>query len=146
MTRFVQLPALLLACLLAAPIPLRAQQPAQQGAAASRAGLRACRCSPDPTTVQTALELKGAGWTYVMPQPKSKQAAWGNRDGRTTWFYGYWTNLKTHSTSSLQPVKDAKGQWIGDEKGVAAWRNGGSPRTPTQVEWLCSEFGGVDPQ
>ena len=117
-----------------------------QAGAVAHAELRACKCSPERTTIQTALDLKHAGWTYIMPRPKSRQAAWGNRDGRTTWFYGYWTNLRTHSTSSLQPVEDAKGRWIGDEKGLAAWRNGGSPRLPTQIEWLCSESGGVEPQ
>jgi hypothetical protein len=108
--------------------------------------LRACTCSPDKTTLQTALDLKHAGWTYVMPKPKSPQAAWGNRDGRTTWYYGYWTNLKTHSTSSRQPIQDDKGQWVGDEKGLQAWRRGGSPPPPTQIEWLCSTSGGIMPR
>jgi len=109
------------------------------------AELRACTCSPDKTTLQTALDLKHAGWTYAMPRPKSPQAAWGNRDGRTTWYYGYWTNLKTRSTSSLQPIRDDKGQWVGDEKGLQAWRRGGSPPPPTQIEWLCSTSGGITP-
>jgi hypothetical protein len=38
----------------------------------------------DKATIALALDLNRQGWVYVMPQPKSPQAAWGNRDGRTT--------------------------------------------------------------
>jgi hypothetical protein len=31
----------------------------------------------DLPTIQAAIELKAAGWTYVMPEPKSSEAAWG---------------------------------------------------------------------
>lgn len=135
-----------LALLMFASGPASQNATAQSGVATgSHSELRSCRCSADKATTQTALDLKHAGWTYVMPEPKSRQAAWGNRDGRTTWFYGYWTNLKNHSSSSLQPIKDGTAQWVGDEKGLQAWRNGGSPRAPTQVEWLCSERGGIEP-
>lgn len=119
---------------------VRAYSPAQVPAE-----LRTCTCSPDRTTLQTALELKHAGWTYVMPKPKSAQAAWGNRDGRTTWYVGYWTNVKTRSTSSLQPIKNNNAQWVGDDRGLAASRRGGSPPPPTQIEWLCSTSGGITP-
>src|SRR5258708_1434364 len=44
--------------------------------------------SCDAATLQTGLNLKRAGWTYIMPEPKSPQAAWGNPDGRTTWWTG----------------------------------------------------------
>src|SRR5262245_34346531 len=44
---------------------------------------------------QTAAEMRAQGWSYTMPQPKSAQARWGNRDGRTTWFNGFWQNTKT---------------------------------------------------
>jgi hypothetical protein len=82
-----------------------------------------------------------------MPAPKSRQAAWGNYDRRTTWYDGYWTNLKTHATSSLQPIKDANGQWIGDGQGGRThYRNGGSPAAPTEVEWLCSTSDGIPPR
>jgi hypothetical protein len=142
--RTLRLAALIL--LAAVCTPTSPHATAQAGAAAvSYSELRACRCASEKAAVRTALDIKHAGWTYVMPEPKSRQAAWGNRDGRTTWFYGYWTNLKNHSTSSLQPAKDAAGQWIGDERGLQAWRNGGSPRAPTPVEWLCSERGGIEP-
>ena len=36
-----------------------------------------------------------------MPQPKSRQAAWGNGDGRTTWFYGFWDNEKPEAPERL---------------------------------------------
>ena len=101
--------------------------------------------SCDKATIQTALELKHAGWTYIMPEPKSPQAKWGNHDGRTTWWVGYWVNKQNNSTSSTQPKKDANGQLAGDGKGSRSWRRGGSPPTPTKIEWLCSDFGGIPP-
>lgn len=99
----------------------------------------------DQPTIQAALELRGAGWTYIMPEPKSPEAAWGNRDGRTTWWDGYWKNKKTNETRSVQPKKDAKGKPAGDWKGGRHWRQGGSPPPPTKIEWLCSESGGIPP-
>src|SRR5690242_4694705 len=70
--------------------------------------LRKGTFSCDAKTLQTALDLKHAGWTYVMPEPKSPQAAWGHRDGRTTWWVGYWIN-KDKTNSSIQPKKDTNG-------------------------------------
>lgn len=43
----------------------------------------------DQGTYQKALAMRHEGWVYVMPEPKSPQAAWGNSDGRTTWWQGY---------------------------------------------------------
>src|SRR5436190_24378787 len=63
--------------------------------------------SCDETTLAAASVLAKDGWIYVMPKPKSPQAAWGNRDGRTTWWVGYWTNARTKATSGKQPVKGA---------------------------------------
>jgi len=108
--------------------------------------LRAGNFSCDKATIQTAVELKHAGWTYIMPEPKSPQAAWGNHDGRTTWWVGYWVNDKDRSTSSGQPKKDENGKLVGDRKGFKAWRRGGSPPRPTKIEWLCSKTGGVEPR
>jgi hypothetical protein len=109
--------------------------------------LRAGNFSCDKATIDTALAIKHAGWTHIMPQPKSPQAAWGNRDGRTTWWVGYWINVKTDSTSSIQPTKDnTGGQWVGDSKGVRYWRRGGSPPRPTKIEWLCSNSDGIPPE
>ena len=79
------------------------------------------------------------------PEPKSRQAAWGNRDGRTTWWVGYWVNAKTDASSSSQPTFDANGHWVGDGRGFTAWRRGGSPRVPSKVEWLCSVSGRIPP-
>src|SRR5689334_2130046 len=76
----------------------------------------------DKKSIETALALKQSGWTYVMPEPKSPQAAWGHRDGRTTWWVGYWTNDKSHLTSAAQPKKNEKGEWNGDGNGVRFWR------------------------
>jgi len=101
--------------------------------------------SCDDATTQTALELKRAGWTYNMPEPKSAKAAWGVRDGRTTWWVGYWTNERNNSRSSIQPTKNAQGQLVGDGQGNRSWRRGGSPAAPSQIEWLCSKSGGVPP-
>lgn len=57
------------------------------------------------SAVQTAIDLKHAGWTYIMPEPKSRQAAWGNPDGRTTWWVGYWVNGRTGASSFAEPKK-----------------------------------------
>jgi hypothetical protein len=102
--------------------------------------------SCDKATIQTALELKNVGWTYIMPAPKSPQASWGNRDGRTTWWGGYWVNGKNSLTSSTQPKNDTEGKLAGDGKGVRAWRRGGSPSAPSKIEWLCSKSGGIPPR
>src|SRR2546425_8373521 len=71
---------------------------------------------------------------------------WDNRDGRTTWWVGYWVNDKDRSTSSGQPKKDENAKLVGDGKGFKAWRRGGSPPRPTRIEWLCSKMGGVEPR
>ncbi len=107
-----------------------------------RQGTFAC----DKSTIETALALQRSGWTYTMPKPKSPQAAWGNKDGRTTWFVGYWSNEKSRSTSAAQPEKDSKGEFVGDGKGAPSWRRGGSPSLPTKIEWLCSKEGGISPR
>jgi hypothetical protein len=108
--------------------------------------LRSGDFSCDESTIQSAIELKHAGWTYIMPEPKSPQAAWGNYDGRTTWWMGYWVNSQTGATSSALPAKSSSGEWIGDGNGYLAWRRGGTPPTPTKTEWLCSSYGGIRPQ
>jgi hypothetical protein len=99
----------------------------------------------DNATIQKALEMKRQGWTYIMPEPKSAQAAWGNRDGRTTWWVGYWTNEKNGETSSAEPVLK-NGKYVGDGHGVRVWRRGGSPSLPTKIEWLLSTSGGIKPR
>lgn len=91
-----------------------------------------------------ARQLKAAGWEYVMPRPKSPQAAWGNHDGRTTWYSGYWKNSVTKGTSSVQPKEDDK--FKGDGLGSGGWRKGGSPAAPSRMEWLCSTSGGIQPK
>lgn len=97
-------------------------------------------------TIRTAVEMYLQGWRYTMPRPKSKQAAWGNRDGRTTWFYGYWYNVKTGECSKETPVRKENGNYHGDYQDLRGyWRNGGSPRWPTKIEWLLSDGGGVKP-
>lgn len=107
--------------------------------------LRSTKNSIDKTTIESALQFKKAGWTFVMPEPKSPQAVWGNRDGRTTWWIGYWLNEKTKETSSTQPNKDSNGKLTGDGKGALAWRRGGTPPPPSKIEWLCSKSGGIPP-
>jgi hypothetical protein len=108
--------------------------------------LRARNFTCDKATIQTAIAIRHAGWTYIMPQPKSPQAAWGNRDGRTTWWIGYWINGKNDATSLTQPIAKADSQWVGDGKGGHIWRRGGSPPPPSKIEWLCSTHGGIPPE
>ncbi len=110
-----------------------------------RVQLRPATFPRDPQTMELALELKRAGWTYIMPQPKNTQARWGNGDGRTTWWIGYWKNEQDDTSSSIQPQKGARGHFIGDRKGYLHWRRGGSPPAPSQIEWLCSDSGGIPP-
>ncbi len=99
----------------------------------------------DNATIALALELSQQGWVYIMPQPKSPQAAWGNRDGRTTWWIGYWADEQTNATSVAQPKRDTNGRYVGDGLGRPRWRRGGSPPLPTKFEWLCSRSGGIPP-
>lgn len=98
----------------------------------------------DQQTIQTALAIQQQGWEYTMPRPKSPQAAWGNTDGRTTWWVGYWYNSKTNIYSSTIPYL-RKGEYVGDGTGGPGWRRGGSPRSPTKLEWLLSKSGGIQP-
>ncbi len=101
----------------------------------------------DRETIAAAVELYSQGWKYTMPRPKSKQAAWGNTDGRTTWWNGYWTNERTSSLSMTDPRRRANGIYYGDAQDLRyTWRNGGSPQMPTKLEWLFSESGGVPPE
>lgn len=88
--------------------------------------------------------MQKQGWEYIMPQPKSPQARWGNRDGRTTWWVGYWTNHITNETSENIPNFNS-GKYKGDNKGGRAWRRGGSPGVPSKLEWLLSKHGGIEP-
>lgn len=94
--------------------------------------------------IELASKLKSLGWEYTMPRPKSAQASWGNSDGRTTWWNGYWLNHKTNRHSSRTPSTsdDYKGDGIVNR----GWRRGGSPRRPTMIEWLCSTSGGIPPR
>jgi len=99
----------------------------------------------DSATIQKALDMKAQGWIYIMPEPKSAQAAWGNRDGRTTWWIGYWENGITNETSSTEPTLQ-NGKYTGDGQGGRAWHRGGSPSAPSKLEWLLSTRGGIPPR
>jgi len=93
----------------------------------------------DRNTISTAIELRTQGWFYVPPQPKSRQAAWGNYDGRTTWWYGYWINKKNSKISARIPVKQQDGVYYGDGIDLRLiWRRGGSPIYPSKLELLLS--------
>lgn len=105
-----------------------------------RAGIDA-----DQATIDGALDLQHDGWAYIMPRPKSPQAAWGNPDGRTTWYQGYWINKQSNQTSLQVPAKGPEGHYVGDGLGTSEWKRGGSPRLPTKLEWLCSISGGIPP-
>jgi len=97
-------------------------------------------------TLTTAVEMYLQGWRYIMPKPKSNQANWGNSDGRTTWWYGYWYNNSTKKYSTTKPTKDFNGLYSGnDENRQGYWRRGGSPGYPSKIEWLLSSSRGVKP-
>jgi len=110
---------------------------------ADPAGLRP-GATADQTTIAKATELQKQGWEYVMPVPKSPQAAWGNRDGRTTWFNGYWINHSDNTYSSAEPTLQ-NGKYVGNGVNPVGWRRGGSPAKPSVLEWLLSKSGGVPP-
>lgn len=99
----------------------------------------------DKQTLTTAVEMYLQGWRYTMPRPKSSKASWGNNDGRTTWWKGYWYNKK-NKYSRTTPEKQSNGYYNGDaQKEKGYWSNGGSPRYPNKLEWLLSSYGGVKP-
>jgi hypothetical protein len=75
----------------------------------------------DSATLQKAAAMKKQGWIFIMPKPKSPQAAWGNRDGRTTWWIGYWENKKANDTSAAEPILK-NGLYTGDGKGQEQWQ------------------------
>lgn len=93
-----------------------------------------------PAEILLAKKIRAAGWMYIMPRPKSNQARWGNSDGRTTWWHGYWENRdeRTYSRSTPAEADGFRGDGIHD----TGWRRGGSPRRPSAIEWLCSVSGG----
>ena len=93
---------------------------------------------PSSADQAVAAELRAAGWIYVLPEPKSNAARWGNTDPRTTWWPGYWKNEKTNATSERQPAKPG---FAGDGAQKPKWRDGGSPGPVGWVEWLCSAEG-----
>lgn len=101
----------------------------------------------DRITLTQATELYLQGWRYKMPQPKSSQAHWGNYDGRTTWWNGYWYNSQNSKFSQTTPKKQNNGLYYGDNQNRnGTWRNGGSPKYPTVIEWLLSSSGGIKPK
>ncbi len=100
----------------------------------------------DKQTLKTAVEMYLQGWQYTMPRPKSASASWGNHDGRTTWWKGYWYNSESQKYSRQTPKKQSNGYYTGDnqnDKGY--WSNGGSPTYPSKIDWLLSSGGGVRP-
>jgi hypothetical protein len=93
--------------------------------------------------IAVATEMYEQGWRYTMPSPKSKQASWGNGDGRTTWYYGWWKNETTNQYSDTTPKKDSSGKYVGDNVNSAySWRRGGAPRRPDVYMFLLSKSGG----
>jgi hypothetical protein len=96
-----------------------------------------------PEQIAVAVEMYNQGWRYTMPEPKSAKAAWGVRDGRTTWYYGWWKNKKTGAYSSITPHKNENGEYIGNgTNDSGSWRRGGSPGRPDVYMFLFSPSGG----
>lgn len=94
-------------------------------------------------TLKEAVAIYKQGWRYTMPEPKSRQACWGNYDGRTTWWYGYWYNIKTKKYSKDDLHKQLNGEYKGDNQQMKGYyRRGGSPSAPTKIQWLLSSSGG----
>lgn len=99
------------------------------------------QCSASEDDIEEAYLLAVQGWRYTLPQPKSRQAAWGNPDGRTTWWYGYWENIDTNMYSSKKPKLGQSRIFIGDgQKLKGYYRNGGSPSYPTKIETILSQL------
>ena len=95
-----------------------------------------------PEVQKQAQVMKEQGWVYVMPRPKSAKARWGNPDGRTTWWLGYWRNSKTRDYSRTTPTLDDEGQYTGDGVNDSGkWRRGGSPdpNSFTELQLLMSD-------
>ena len=99
----------------------------------------------DQVTIDIALKMQKQGWEYVMPAPKSNKARWGNSDGRTTWWEGYWHNINQGKFSSTTPVLK-NGTYVGDGIDGRGWRRGGSPWGTTDLQWLLSSGGGIKPR
>jgi hypothetical protein len=96
-----------------------------------------------PEQIAVAVEMYNQGWRYTMPRPKSAQAAWGNSNGQTTWYNGYWKNEKTGAYSSGTPRKNEAGEYVGDGRDQSGtWRRGGSPGRPDVYMFLLSRSGG----
>ena len=125
--------------------PIKSPAISQPTVSASQSDVK-LRDGIEPTASEKALAIgiKAAGWEYVMPRPKSAQASWGNGDGRTTWYNGYWHNATSRSYSAAQPgsADGFKGDGINNQ----GWRRGGSPGSPNRIEWLCSASGGIMPR
>jgi hypothetical protein len=103
--------------------------------------LKAARQPPTARCCRIELRSSLLAGRYVLPEPKSKAAKWGNTDTRTTWFPGYWKNEKTDATSVSQPKKPGL---VGDGQEKPKWRDGGSPGPANWVEWLCSREGAAE--
>ncbi|MFM7052794.1 MAG: endonuclease/exonuclease/phosphatase family protein [Planctomycetota bacterium] len=139
--------------------PVVQEQQAESGEAAGASGGQPAKSAPKPAATNAdtdgprpvgdpaatdravAAELRDAGWGYMLPEPKSKAARWGNKDTRTTWWPGYWKNSKTGAMSESQP---SGGGFPGDGKQKPKWRDGGSPGPVSWIEWLCSDQGSAD--
>lgn len=75
--------------------------------------------------------LRQEGWRFHAPRPKSAQAAWGNYDRRTTWYFGYWAKDGGTEYSENTPAVRRQGKLVvieGDGVNNSQYyRHGGSP-------------------
>lgn len=107
----------------------------------NRIAILAHKHSLTPKEEEEAFILASQGWRYTLPRPKSAKAEWGNYDGRTTWWYGGWTNEALDQYSSIKPKNRGSTILVGDGQNfLGMWRNGGSPATPSKVEVVLSEI------
>ena len=116
----------------------------------SENGLRALTLRTAPAAdIATATALHAAGWSYVMPMPKSKTASWENTNAKSTFWIGHWKHAPSGKTSQTAPADGndiVGGESALDEKGKVRWKDGGAPAAPSFVEWLCSSEGGIEPK
>lgn len=125
----------------------RAASPQMYSNSPSRSSQLRLGIEASPDVIERASEMKTQGWIYHMPEPKSTDADWTITDGRTTWYDGYWENVLTDSYSTITPIRQVDGTYLGNDKRPKAWRKGGRPkRDPSEIEYLLSEEGGIKPK
>lgn len=91
----------------------------------------------------TACEMRQQGWIYIMPAPKSDEAAWFNFDADAEWYNGWWSNFHTQKYSKTTPILQPNGRYEGDDIDLSnTFSKGKSPSKPDIYMFLLSDCGG----